>query len=115
MTGILIMLNNFFHDFAVAMLFCGLIVINLATRKSIGMPKEAQRRLYLSMSRLLKACWAFIIVGGAVRTWAYREYEWMPAAGRGQVAALIVKHVLLVSVVLFGVWGQLSAKKRIFR
>lgn len=115
MTGILVMLNNFLHDFAVAMMFCSLLTINLAIHPAIGIPRAAQRRLYLFLARVLKACWFLVIAGGAVRTWAYREYEWLPAAGRGQVEALVVKHVLLVSVVLLGIWGQYRARRRIFR
>jgi hypothetical protein len=37
-----------------------------------------------------------------VRGLTYREYEWAEAAGRDQVAALVVKHVVLVALVLAG-------------
>jgi hypothetical protein len=31
------------------------------------------------------------------------DYEWNPAVGRGQVSALVIKHLLLVSITVFGV------------
>jgi hypothetical protein len=46
---------------------------------------------------------AWTLLFGMVRGWTYREYEWVEAAGRGQVPALIVKHVILVSLVIAGV------------
>ncbi len=45
---------------------------------------------------------AWTLVFGFVRGLTYREYEWAEAAGRDQVAALVVKHVILVALVLAG-------------
>jgi len=39
-----------------------------------------------------------------VRGLTYREYEWVEAAGRGQVPVLVLKHVILVSMVTAGVF-----------
>jgi hypothetical protein len=38
-----------------------------------------------------------------IRGITYREYEWVEAAGRGQVPVLVLKHVILVSLVTTGV------------
>ena len=110
--AIFVMLNNFFHDFSVALLAACLLAIWRVGRDE-GIPPEARLRLHRWFSALAKACWAWIIVGGAVRTWAYQEYEWLPAAGRGQVAALVLKHILLVSMVLFGVTVQRRLGRRL--
>ncbi len=40
---------------------------------------------------------------GAFRGITYREYEWVEAAGRNQVPALVVKHVFLVALVITGI------------
>ena len=39
------------------------------------------------------------------------QYEWLPAAGRGQVAALVVKHVMLVAFVIWGTVIQIRLKR----
>ena len=56
--------------------------------------------------------WGWIIIGGIIRTLAYEQYEWMPAAGRGQIAALAVKHILLVSLVVWGSIIQTRLRKK---
>ncbi|MEK7475083.1 MAG: hypothetical protein AAB152_05550 [Candidatus Coatesbacteria bacterium] len=112
--GVAIMLNNLFHDFAVALLAASLLAVWIAGRPSSRVPPKPLRALERVFARVMAGCWAVILLGGAVRTWAYREYEWAPAAGRGQVVALVVKHVVLVAVVVAGArnWWRLRRRLR---
>ena len=91
--ALFVMLNNFLHDFAVALLFASLLVLSVVYRRAEGANNPAAkpffRQLQRVMTRIITGCWVFILAGGVVRTLAYRQYEWMEAAGRGQIAALI--------------------------
>ena len=113
--AIFVMLNNFFHDFSVAILFACLMVLWFVFRMMAAQPSPElvtfYRGLYAWMNRLILGAWAWIIVGGIIRTLAYEDYEWMEAAGKGQVAALVIKHILLVSFVVGGTWLQIRLKK----
>ena len=99
------MLNNLLHDFSVALLAACLIAVWIASWPSLGIPRPALRAIDRVFGRMMAGCWAVILLGGAVRTWAYREYEWAPAAGLGQVAALAAKHAILAVVVVAGFIG----------
>lgn len=113
--ALFMMLNNLLHDFAVALLLAALFVLALAARPGLGIPEPALGRLYATLSRLTYLCWAIIVAGGIVRTLGYRQYEWVEAAGRGQLTALYVKHALLGSLVALGLWAQLRLRKRLRR
>lgn len=114
-TAILVMLNNLFHDFAVALLFASLLVLSLLFRRirqqdaSGGTPLA--RDLAAVVNKVIYGCWAAIILGGIVRTLAYERFEWNEAAGRGQIAALVVKHVVLVTLVVWGTAIQIRLRK----
>ncbi len=116
--AIFIMLNNFFHDFAVALLFACLLVMTFvykaALRDDFPANREFAFRLFRWLNRAIIGSWVFIIAGGIIRTLAYKDYEWMEAAGRGQIAALVVKHLLLVSFIVGGTLLQLKVR-RIFK
>lgn len=118
MMSILVLLNNYFHDFAVAVLVACLLVLALLDRKSRredwADARDFLQELYLYLRKIMYVAWGFIIVGGIVRTLTYAEFEWSEAAGRGQVAALIVKHILLVSLVIYGVVVQRRLRRRLF-
>lgn len=113
--AIFVMLNNLFHDFAVAMLSCSLILLMLIYRKTqeqgnpVWMPFA--RDLAQSLNRLTRLCWLLLILGGIIRMIAYERFEWKEAAGNGQVTALLVKHVLLVALVAWGTMIQFRLKK----
>lgn len=111
--AVAVMLNNWFHDFAVALLAAVLFVMWAMNRPALAIPLDAQRRLYRWLARVALGCWIVLAVAGAVRTWAYRDYEWSAAAGRDQVAALAVKHAVLVALVAAGVVAQLRVRKRL--
>ena len=104
MTGIFVMVSNYFHDLAVALLASNILVVWYLGRL---MAKEPSRGAVLrytlrKLSRVTYGALAFVLVGGAVRAWFFMDYEWNPAVGRGQVAALVVKHILLVTLTIVG-------------
>ncbi len=115
--AIFVMLNNFFHDFAVALLFACLLVMTFIDKAVQQHSMEAGldflTHLYRWLSKVIIASWIFIIAGGIIRTLAYEEYEWMESAGRGQVLALVIKHILLVTFAVAGIVLQRRLKKRI--
>lgn len=96
-----VMLNNYFHDLAVAFLFASTLMAHLMLRHW----PEAPRALVRSLGRVAWASLAWVLIGGAVRAWFYEEYEWLPKAGTAQVPALVVKHILLVTLTVWGLVG----------
>ena len=101
--GVLIMLNNFFHDLSVALLIAslaGAILVNRSTVSGIETLRPALLRLY---HRLLIGSLIGIAAFGAVRAITFKEFEWVNALGHQQVIALVVKHVILVGATLAGI------------
>ena len=101
------MVSNYFHDLAVGVLFSSMLLTWYTHRASETIDDKIGTRLLLlkiiqSMRKVALAAWLWIIVGGVIRTINYYEYEWLPAAGRGQVSALIVKHILLGTIAIAG-------------
>jgi len=99
--ALLVMMNNYFHDLAVAFLFAVCVMAQVTLRRWPQPPPP-----FVAMLR--RVAWgslAWVLVGGAVRVWFYREYEWLPKAGTAQVPALVAKHVLLVGLTAWGLWG----------
>lgn len=102
--GILVMIINYFHDLSVAILasniFCVWIIGRyLADKKT---DPDFMPNLFRKLSRITWIAFTFVILGGGFRAWAFMEYEWNPAVGNGQVTALVIKHIVLVSVTVFG-------------
>jgi len=100
--AILVMLNNYFHDLAVAFLWASSLLAHVVVRHWPGRPSAAVGRL---LERVAWGSLTWVIVGGAIRAWFYREYEWLPKAGSGQIPALMAKHVLLVGLTAWGLVG----------
>ena len=115
--GVLIMMNNYFHDVATALLIVSAFAlwVLMQVQKvfqdhgAVAFFLEAQRRFTF----LVKAALVWIVLGGIPRTIFFRDFEWANAAGKGQVAAIIVKHVLVVVLLTLGTWGWLRLKKRV--
>lgn len=106
--AILVMLNNYFHDLSVAFLWASSLLAHVVVRHWPGRPSERVARL---LERVAWGSLAWVILGGAVRAWFYREYEWLPKAGTAQIPALAVKHVLLVGLTAWGLVGVLRLRR----
>ena len=115
--GIAIMMNNYFHDVATALLL-GSAVATWGLLRHIGdSPTEESlalaRRMYKHMTRLAWFALGWIVVGGIPRTIFYEQFEWSHFAGKNQIPALAVKHVLAFAFVAGGIWLWRKVRRQI--
>lgn len=117
--GILIILNNFIHDLAVAFWFGGTLLAFVIMQEGVkqGMTeiKDFAAKTALRMCRMANISLIIVIAGGIVRALAYKKYEWVEALGRGQVTLLVIKHLLLLLIVLGGIYMQVKLRRQIKR
>lgn len=115
MLGVLVMLNNFFHDFSVALFTCAVVgrgVLWRATTEMGEAARPAVEALDRFARRMTALSLAALIGFGAVRMATFEQFEWNPAVGRAQVPALAAKHVLLVGLLLYAVISHLRWRAR---
>lgn len=113
--AIFIMLNNYFHDLAVAVLFSNILLTWFYIKVFAKNSSEENIKQFVRFStKLTFISLIFILMLGVPRAIFYKEYEWLPAAGRGQVTALIVKHIILASITLFALFLQVNIKRKYF-
>ena len=103
--AVIVMLMNYFHDLASGLMFGSVFAYFLAAavlkRSEEVRDREAvRRRLFLRFRPVVLWSLTAVILGGIPRGYFYYDYEWLPAAGRGQVVALVVKHVFLISITI---------------
>jgi hypothetical protein len=117
MVGILVMLNNFLHDFATALVVVStlgmLLLVRHAEKKGGRELKEMVVELYPRMVHLAGGAVAFVFVAGIVRAFTYRQFEWYNAVESGQVAALMVKHVMLLLLFAYGIYLWVAVHKNV--
>ena len=119
--GLAIMMNNYFHDVATALLVGSAFALWALMRvyQDSDGPQAARfaLRIYERMTKLARFALAWIVLGGIPRTYFYMDFEWANAVGRLQVPALALKHVLIFLAVAAGVrlWMQLRKKMAVIR
>jgi hypothetical protein len=102
--AILVMLNNYFHDLSTAVFAVSAVAAWLVLRsQAMEKAPAAVRPLAAGLVKVGIVSLVWTLVGGWIRGMTYNEYEWVEAAGRGQVPVLVLKHVILVSLVAAGV------------
>ena len=112
--GIAIMIGNYFHDLSVALLASNVLVVYFLGRYLDTHPDKAAMTasVFRRLTVVTYAALAYVIIGGAFRAYFFMDYEWNPAAGNGQIAALVVKHILLVTVTVFGLIAHVRYQRR---
>jgi len=112
--AVLVMLNNYMHDLMTAVFAVSAVAAWLLLRSTaMHDAPEAMRPVARGLIRLGLFSLLWVLLGGVVRALAYRKYEWMESVGRAQVPALVLKHVILVSLVIAGVVVLLKARRLI--
>ena len=116
--GIALMMNNYLHDVATALLAASAVALWAMLRRYDAVPRgpDAARlflELHRAMARLARISLAWIVLGGIPRTIWYGDFEWANAAGRGQLAALAVKHVVAFAFVAGGATLWVKLRRRV--
>ena len=117
MTSVLIIINNYLHDMATAVLLGSAVILYVLGRQAErggADDRRALARAYPTLTRFAWAALAWIVVGGIPRTIFFTRYEWDPAVVKGIVPALIVKHVLMVGAIIVGaiMWRHMAKVAR---
>ena len=102
-TAILVMLNNYFHDLSTAVFAVSALTAWFLYRsRALQQAPDAVCPVAAAVVKVSIVALVWTLVGGWVRGMTYHEYEWVEAAGRGQVPVLVFKHVILVALVATG-------------
>ena len=111
--AVLILLNNFMHDFSAAgWIFCTVILWSMLRYKiPAGETAAVISRMLKTILLLMRLSLTGIVLFGIIRALAYRKYEWSTAAGESQVVLLIIKHIILALVFAVGLRFYLKARK----
>ena len=111
--AVLVLLNNWMHDFSAAGWLVGSLLVWAILRRSPpeGEGREETVRILRMLLTVMRWSLAGIVLFGIGRVLAYREFEWSEAAGGSQIAVLAVKHVLLLGVFAWGLLWFLRARR----
>jgi putative copper export protein len=111
--ALLILLNNFLHDFSAAGWLFGSILLwtILKERLEFESSTDFAKCMINTVLLLMNISVAGIVVFGVVRAIAYKSFEWSVEAGNGQVSLLIVKHILFTVIFVVGLIQYLKALK----
>jgi hypothetical protein len=113
--GITLMISNYFHDLSVALLVTNILAIYYIGRmldERTSLRDEVLERLFRRLGKVTWWALGYVIIAGAVRAWFFMDFEWNPAVGKGQTAALVVKHVILVGLTVAGILVHLRYTRR---
>ena len=103
------------HDFSAAGWLFATVLLYLIQKKYPDQltTSKSFAGLANTLLSLTRWCLAGIIIFGLGRTLAYKNYEWNPIAGQGQVTLLIIKHVIFAIVFIAGSICYLKAARTI--
>ncbi len=105
MFDVLIIMNNYFHDVATAVLIAAAIIMGVLARQArAGGPQEtaALARAYPTLSRFAIGALVWIVLGGIPRVIFFNTHD-LGAVFDDLATAIIVKHVVELGAVVVGV------------
>ncbi len=119
--GVVIMMNNYFHDMATGLLVGSGFALHAILRIQTSMNTPQATLFFLKtnshMKKLFKFALWWVVLGGVPRTIFYTSFEWANAADKLQIPALAVKHVMMFAAVVWGIyaWRRMQAKVAVLR
>lgn len=115
MLEVLIVLNNYLHDLATALLAaCALLMI--AVYRIMQLPEQRDRhaviygKLYRFFTKVAVITLVWILVGGVPRLVFFKRIEWTVSLDNKVIPALVVKHIAMSVLVIAGIlfWRKVS-------
>ncbi|PKM80124.1 MAG: hypothetical protein CVU89_15315 [Firmicutes bacterium HGW-Firmicutes-14] len=105
MAGYLIIINNYLHDVATAMILSLTVIMVFISSRAGDGPEERERfaaEIYSIFSKLAALSLAWVIAGGIPRAIFFNRYELIPAREKGIAGVLVFKHIILFMMVAAG-------------
>ena len=111
--ALLILLNNFLHDFSAAGWLFASVLLYVVLKKRLQFENSADfsDSIIKTLLFLMNASVVGIVVFGVVRAAAYKSFEWSVEAGDGQLTLLVVKHVIFTVIFFAGLIQYIKALK----
>ncbi len=119
--SILVMINNYFHDFATAVIIVGTygmwLMLGYAVKNGDKDLSSSVAALYPRLLHVTGGTLALLLMAGIVRSFTYKWFEWVEALGMAQILVLVFKHVLMFGIAGYGiyVWVGMHKKVRLMR
>ena len=114
MINVLLVLLNYSHDIATALLIVsGILMVLLYVKRedlTTGSSVSELADFYRINRLITEGSLLWILLAGVPRTVFYKRYEWSYLAGDLQVGAIVVKHIVMFTLVggLIYYWIRLS-------
>lgn len=116
--AVFLLMNNYFHDVATAMLLACCVVLGVLLRHLGGerdLPLFAYARaLFRGVTAIFWFSVAWIVASGIIRIATFRSFEWFNTTQKHFEAGLLVKYGIAVVMMAVGavLWRRLSGKMR---
>lgn len=113
---VVIIINNYLHDVATAMLLSSALVLWLLARAADAgsVAEKGLVAAYPKLRIIARASIVWIVLGGIPRTIYFQQVEWNLAdpSNKYLYAGLIVKHVLMWVAVIVGatMWARIGRR-----
>lgn len=114
--AVFILMSNYFHDVATAMLVACSFSLWVLLARYGGETGQVKRvffgRLYRSLRKLVIFSWIWIVTAGVIRIATFRSFEWVNAVEKHHETALMVKYAVAALMIIGGscAWVILSRK-----
>lgn len=115
--AVFLLMNNYFHDVATAMLCACAAVLWVVGRAETPGGDRAAAEYASSMRRgVMRLAWlsaAWIAASGAIRITTVKEFEWRNFAEKGILSGLIAKYVVALVMVAAGAYALARVSRQI--
>lgn len=115
--GALLMLNNYCHDIATAMLMASGTVMWVILRRIGNDPNPEIRSfmfsLYAGISKIVTFSLVWLAAGAVPRILTFSTFEFADALAKGRMTGLMIKHISALALVLGGAYLWISLIRRI--
>lgn len=106
--AVFIMMSNYFHDVATAMLMAASaalwLILKFYEKDAAGDSLVFLAKLHRGFSKLIIFSWVWIISAGLFRILTFRIYEWPNAVEKHQEYGLLVKYCIASAMMAGGAW-----------
>ena len=113
---IALMVSNYSHDIATAMLAVSAAAMYIISKSYPNVEDKSVDSYFFklngSINKIAKYSLLWILIAGVPRIVFFTSYEWYSGGGNMLIAAIIIKHVIMFTLVGIGLmhWGRLRKK-----